>query len=317
MQIIRELTTAKINSPTVLTIGTFDGVHRAHQALIKQLTQSARERQAQATVVAFHPRPKAVLAPQLNHNDYLTTPEERLALFAELGIDSLVLIPFTLELSYMSAHDFMKLLVERLQMIELWAGHDFALGKNREGNLEKLITLGQELNYTVREFTPILINGAIISSTKIRQLLLEGEVRQATDFLGRYPSFSSEIIQGARRGHSLGFPTANFAVPAERLLPANGVYATFVQLPGSKERLPGVTNVGIRPSFGESERTVETHIFDFDENLYGQRLTLEFVERLRPEKKFNGIDELAVQITHDANQARALLAQEQVPSFEF
>lgn len=317
MQIIQELTTAKISNPTVLTIGTFDGVHRAHQALIKQLTQSARERQAQAAVIAFHPRPKAVLTPQFNHNDYLTTPEERLALFAKLGIDSLVLIPFTIELSRMSAHDFMKLLTERLQMVELWAGRDFALGKNREGNLEKLIALGRELDYTVREFTPILINGAIISSTKIRQFLLEGEVRQATDFLGRYPSFSSEIIQGARRGHSIGFPTANFAVPAERLLPANGVYATFVQFPGSNKRLPSITNVGIRPSFGESERTVETYIFDFDGNLYGQRLILEFIERLRPEKKFNGIDELVAQITHDAVQARALLAQEQIPSFEF
>lgn len=317
MQIIRELTTAQISSPTVLTIGTFDGVHRGHQALIKQLKQSAQQRQAQATVIAFHPRPKAVLAPHLNNNDYLTTPEERIALFAALGIDILILTPFTLELAQTTAHDFMKRLVERLNMVELWAGHDFALGKNREGNLEKLIALGQELNYTVCEFTPILINGAIVSSTKIRQLLLEGEVRQATDLLGRYPSLSSEIVQGAQRGHSIGFPTANFAVPAERLLPANGVYATFVQLPGGSERLPCVTNVGVRPSFGESARTVETYIFDFEGNLYGQQLTLEFVERLRPEKKFNGIGELVTQISHDAEQAHALLMKEQVPSFEY
>jgi riboflavin kinase/FMN adenylyltransferase len=314
MQIIRDLAVVKVNGPTVLTIGTFDGLHRGHQALIRQLKQSAKERQAQATVIAFHPRPKAVLAPHLSNNDYLTTPEERIALFEELGIDILLLIPFTLELSQTTAHDFMKLLVERLHLIELWAGHDFALGKNREGNLGKLIALGKALNYTVREFTPILINGAIVSSTKIRELLLAGEVRQATEFLGRYPSLSSEIIQGARRGHSIGFPTANFAVPAERLLPANGVYASFAQLPGSGQRLASVTNVGIRPSFGGGERTVEAHIFDFEGNLYGQRLTLEFVERLRPEKKFNSIDELVTQITHDAEQARALLMKERLPS---
>ncbi len=312
MQIIRDFEAAHLNSPTVLAIGTFDGLHRGHQALINQLKQSAQERQAQAAVIAFHPRPKTVLAPHLPHNDYLTTPEERIALFEKLGLDILILIPFTLEFSQTTAYDFMKLLVQRLNLVELWAGHDFALGKNREGNLEKLRALGQELNYSVREFTPILINGEIVSSTQIRQLLLAGEVRQATEFLGRYPSLSSEIVQGAQRGHTIGFPTANFAVPAERLLPANGVYATFVQLPGAAQRRASVTNVGIRPSFAGTEQTVETYIFDFEQNLYGQRLTLEFVERLRPEKKFNSINELVAQITHDAQEARTLLAKEAI-----
>ena len=312
MQIIRDFEAAHLNSPTVLAIGTFDGLHRGHQALINQLKQSAQERQAQAAVIAFHPRPKTVLAPHLPNNDYLTTPEERIALFEKLGLDILILIPFTLEFSQTTAYDFMKLLVRRLNLVELWAGHDFALGKNREGNLEKLRALGQELNYSVREFTPILINGKIVSSTQIRQLLLAGEVRQATEFLGRYPSLSSEIVQGARRGHTIGFPTANFAVPAERLLPANGVYATFVQLRSAAQRRASVTNVGIRPSFAGTEQTVETYIFDFEQNLYGQRLTLEFVERLRPEKKFNSINELVAQITHDAQEARTLLAKEAI-----
>jgi riboflavin kinase/FMN adenylyltransferase len=194
--------------------------------------------------------------------------------------------------------------------VELWAGHDFALGKNREGNLEKLRALGHELNYRVCEFTPILINDKVVSSTQIRDLLRAGEVRQATEFLGRYPSLNSEIVQGANRGHTIGFPTANFAVPPERLLPANGVYATFVKLPGEMQRRASVTNVGIRPSFEGTERTVEAYIFDFDQMIYGQRLTLEFVERLRPEKKFNGINELVAQIRHDAEQARQLLAKE-------
>ncbi len=310
MKIFRDLATVQLEHPTVLTIGTFDGVHRGHQALVKQLTQTAHRRGAQAAVMAFHPRPKAVLAPHLPNNDHLTTPEERIALFEQLGLDSLLLIPFTLEFAQTTAYNFMKLLVERLRLVELWAGHDFALGKNREGNLARLAELGRELNYTLHEFAPIYIEGELVSSTRIRQLLLEGDVRRATTFLGRYPSFSSQIIQGAQRGRTIGFPTANFAVPGERLLPANGVYATWVQLPGSTQHLPSVTNVGIRPSFGGTERTVEAYIFDFEANLYGQSLTLEFVERLRPEKKFNGIDELVAQISHDSAQARALLAKE-------
>jgi riboflavin kinase / FMN adenylyltransferase len=312
MQIIRDFAAAHLEGPTVLTIGTFDGLHRGHQALIKQLQQSATEHQAQAAVIAFHPRPKTVLAPHLPNNDYLTTPEERIALFEKLGLDSLILIPFTLEFSQTRAANFMHLLVERLNLVELWAGHNFALGKNREGNLEKLRALGQELNYNVCEFRPILINGKIVSSTQIRNLLLAGEVRQATEFLGRYPSLSSEIVQGARRGHTIGFPTANFAVPPERLLPANGVYATFVQLPGESGRRASVTNVGIRPSFEGTQRTVEAYIFDFDRDIYGQRPTLEFVERLRPEKKFSSIDELVAQIGHDAQVARDLLVKEEV-----
>lgn len=310
MQIIRDFAAAYLSGPTVLTIGTFDGLHRGHQALIQQLQQSARERQAQTAVIAFHPRPKTVLAPHLPNNDYLTTPAERIALFEKLGLDILILIPFTLEFSQTTAADFMRLLVERCNMVELWAGHDFALGKNREGNLEKLRALGQGLHYTVHEFTPLLIDGEIVSSTQVRNLLLAGDVRRATEFLGRYPSLSSEIVQGAQRGRTIGFPTANFAVPAERLLPANGVYATFARLPGETQRRASVTNVGIRPSFDSTERTVEAYIFDFDQNIYDQRLTLEFVERLRPEKKFSSIDELVAQIRHDAEQARQLLTQE-------
>lgn len=310
MQIIRDFAAAHLNGPTVLTIGTFDGLHRGHQALIQQLQQSARERGAQAAVIAFHPRPKTVLAPHLPNNDYLTTPAERIALFEKLGLDILILIPFTLEFSQTTAADFMSLLVERFNMVELWAGHDFALGKNREGNLEKLRALGQDLHYTVHEFTPLLIDGEIVSSTQVRNFLLAGDVLRATEFLGRYPSLSSEIVHGAQRGRTIGFPTANFAVPAERLLPANGVYATFAQLPGETQRRASVTNVGIRPSFDSTERTVEAYIFDFDQDIYEQRLTLEFVERLRPEKKFSSIDELVAQIRSDSEQARRLLIQE-------
>lgn len=310
MKIIQDLAEARLTGPTVLTIGTFDGLHRGHQALIDQLIQAAQKRQAQTAVIAFHPRPKTVLVPNRPNNDYLTTPEERIALFEAMGLDVLTLTPFTLQLSQTTAYDFMKLVKERLNLVELWAGHDFALGKNREGNIEKLAELGREFDYNVHVFEPVVVEGQLVSSTKIRQLLLDGEIRRTAQLLGRYPSVSGAVIKGAQRGYTVGFPTANLDPPPERLIPANGVYATFVQFPGQNRRYAGVTNVGVRPSFGGETRTVEAHIFDFNEDIYGQRLTLEFVERLRPEKKFSSINELAAQITRDAEQARALLADE-------
>jgi len=310
MQIIRTLADVQLITPTVLTIGTFDGLHLGHQALIAQLTEAAKKRQARTAVITFHPRPKTVLAPHRPQNDYLTTSEERLALFSELGLDVLILIPFSVEFAQTSAYNFMKMLTKHINLVEFWSGHDFALGKNREGNIEKLAELGRELNYTVCEFTPVLIDGQIISSTQIRQLLLAGEVRQAGRLLGRYPAISSEVVAGVQRGRKIGFPTANLAIPSERLLPANGVYATFIQRSDDERRYASVTNVGIRPSFEDDERTVESYIFDFNEDIYGQRLTLEFVEHLRSEKKFNGIDELMAQIKQDSEQARKVLDTE-------
>lgn len=302
------LTEPSISTPTVLTIGTFDGLHRGHQLLISRVKASARRQNAQAVVMAFHPRPKDVLAPHLPHNDYLTTPPERIALLEQLGVDILILIPFTLELARISAADFMRLLVDRLNLIELWAGHDFKLGRGGEGDLTVLTALGQELGYTVHRFEPLLLEEQIVSSTNIRRLLQKGQIRRATAMLGRYPSLSGQVAPGAGRGRTIGIPTANLAAPPEQLIPANGVYATFVLV--DQQRLFGVTNIGIRPSFDEAERTVETYILDFEGDLYGQQLTLEFVERIRPEKKFDGVEELVAQIKQDAARAGRLLAQE-------
>ncbi len=301
----------QLTEPTVLTIGTFDGLHRGHQSLVKQLKAAAARNQAQSAVIAFHPRPKAVFAPHRFGQDYLTSADERIRLFEAVGLDVLLGSPFTLELAQTSAFDFMELLVEHLKVIELWAGHDFALGKGREGTVAKLMEIGQDLGYTVHEFDPFLVKDEIVSSTHIRQLLTQGDVRQASHLLGRYASLRSQVVQGAQRGRTIGFPTANLAIPTEKLLPLNGVYATFVQFEGSRHRYPSVTNVGVRPSFdGTGERTVEAYIFDFDRSIYGETLTLEFVEHLRPEKKFSGIHELKAQIAQDAADARRILAEE-------
>lgn len=315
MQLFQDFSEIHLTEPTVLTIGTFDGVHRGHQSILDQLKSSAQELQAKSATIAFHPRPKTVFAPEKFGNDYLTTSEERIDLFEKMGLDVLVLIPFTLKFAQTTAYDFVKLLVDKLNIIQLCIGSDFALGKNREGNIERLAELGKEFNYSLCEITPFFLDGEIVSSTRIRGELLAGNVRQAAQLLGRYPSLTSKIIQGAQRGRTIGFPTANFFVPRERLLPANGVYATYVQgVKDNSQRLPSVTNIGVRPSFGEDERTVETFIFDFTKDLYGQTLTLKFVEHLRPETKFESIDALIAQIKQDAEQARNLLATEVVPA---
>lgn len=310
MQVIRDLTEARLTEATALAIGTFDGVHRGHQDLLNHLKTVAAKHQAQTAVIAFHPRPKTVFAPQLYSNDYLTTATERIALLKSNGVDVLLLMPFSKELSQITAFDFVKLVVENLYVVELCVGYDFALGKNREGNVQKLKELGQQFDYGVTIIEPFLLDGQVVSSTQIRQELLSGNVRHAAYLLGRYPSLTSEVIEGAKRGRTIGFPTANLAAPSERLLPTNGVYATFIQRLGDPQRYPSVTNVGVRPSFDGVERTVETYIFDFSENIYGQTFTLEFVERLRPEQKFDGIDALIAQITADSEQARELLARE-------
>ena len=310
MQIVTDINKIQLTTPTVLTIGTFDGVHRGHQALLAQLRTAAARRQAASAVIAFHPRPKRVLAPHLPNNDYLTTPAERIALFEHCGLDTLILTPFTLEFAEISAYDFVKLLVDRLNLVELWCGHDFALGKNREGDVARLTELGRQFGYTVHEFDPLLIDGMVISSTKIRQLLGEGEVRQATQLMGRFPSISGPVVPGDRRGRTLGFPTANLDVPAERLLPANGVYATLAHLPGRARPYQSVTNVGVRPSFDDKIHTVEAYLFDFSSDIYGDHLTLDFVERLRPEMKFDNIEQLKAQIARDSAAAQKLLTAE-------
>ncbi|MEM7348652.1 MAG: bifunctional riboflavin kinase/FAD synthetase [Chloroflexota bacterium] len=311
MQIFRDLSETQLTSPTVLTIGTFDGIHRGHQALIAKINRSAQNQQAQSAVLAFHPRPKAIFAPHKFNNDYLSTPEERIAYFEALGLDILLLIPFTPEISQVQAYDFVKILVNQLKMVELWAGYDFALGKDRAGDVDTLRTWGKTFNYRLSDIEPVIIDGKAVSSTRIRKMLQMGDVAGATNLLGRYPSIQGTIVKGHQRGRTIGFPTANLDTPPERLIPANGVYATFVQRPGDPYKLPSVTNIGVRPSFeGDAPtRTIEAHIFDFAEDIYDQTVTLEFVQHLRPEKKFDGIDALIAQIGQDADQARALLAE--------
>jgi riboflavin kinase/FMN adenylyltransferase len=304
MKVIDDLTKANLRQETILTIGTFDGVHRGHQVLIGHVVERARATDRLAALVTFHPHPAMVLAPE-RAPKYLTTPGEKVALLERLGLDLVVLIPFNRQVAATRAVDFVKALVEHLRMRELWVGADFALGRNREGDVPRLRELGQDMGFEVHVLEPISIEDNIISSSRVRALLREGCVEGASQLLGRHYRVSGEVVTGARRGHKLGFPTANLQVRPERAVPADGVYAVFAVL--GRDRFPAVANVGVRPTFDNGNRTIETHIFDFDQELYGCDLVIEFVARLRDELRFEDVDQLIAQMGLDSKAARRIL----------
>jgi riboflavin kinase/FMN adenylyltransferase len=307
MQIIDDLSQIHLDKDTILTIGAFDGVHRGHQYLIGQLLQRARRTHRLAGLITFHPHPSAVLSPR-NPTRYITTPGEKAALLERLGLDIVAIVPFNREMAQTSARRFIEMVSRQLRMKELWVGKGFALGRGREGTPDVIRALGQEMGFSVETVTPLVWKGEIISSTRIRSLLFRGQVRKATELLGRYPSLAGEVVRGAQRGRCLGFPTANLEVRAERAVPANGIYATYAVL--GEERYQSLANVGVRPSFDNGERTVETYILDFEADIYGYDLVVEFVQRLRPEKRFTDIKDLIAQIERDIVEARRILAAE-------
>ncbi len=308
MEIIDDLSSVNPDGDTILTVGAFDGVHRGHRHLIQQMVEEARQAKRLAGLITFYPDPSAVLSPY-NPTRYLSTPGEKAALLERLGLDILAILPFDQGMAQTSARDFIDLVRRHLHMVELWVGEDFALGRARQGNVTALRAMEQELGFTVRVIEPMTWQGQIISSTRIRSLLLQGKVRQAAQLLGRYPSLAGEVMRGSQRGHCLGFPTANLEVRKERIIPADGTYAVYARL--GKERHQGVANVGVRPSFEiGSERIVEVHILDFRRAVYDSDRRVEFVERLRDERRFADVEELKVQIERDIARTRRIGAEE-------
>ena len=288
-----------------LTIGVFDGIHRGHQEIIHKLTAGAHHNGAPAVVLTFSPHPALVLAGR--DIRCLTTPEERASILFGLGIDTVITMDFTHELANHTAENFMADLKRQLGLKALLTGYDFALGKNRAGNVERLTQLGLELGYQVTALEPVRINGEVISSTLIRQTIAMGEVRLASEKLGRYYAMTGSVVSGDGRGRTIGIPTANVDAPACKALPLNGVYACWAHLGEKKYR--SVVNIGLRPTFvtGEVLPRVEAHLLDFVDDLYGQDLTLEYVERLRAEQKFPSVDALVAQIKADIHTAQELL----------
>jgi riboflavin kinase/FMN adenylyltransferase len=289
-----------------VTIGSFDGVHRGHQELIRGLVKEAHQAGAPAVVLTFYPHPAVVLR-GISGPFYLTPPAERRELIIRLGVDEVVTLAFNQQLASLSAAEFMSELSTRLALNQLWVGFNFALGHNREGNVPVLQRLGEALDYSVKVIPPININGSLISSSLIRKALAAGGVEDAALGLGRFYSVTGEVVRGNGRGHQLGFPTANLFVWNEQLIPAYGIYACWVWVDG--ERRPAVTSIGVRPTFEKNPviPTIETYLLDFNRNLYGQQLRLEFVTRLRDELRFNSIGALVDQINLDVENAKRLL----------
>jgi len=300
--------TLPLLGPTVLTIGFFDGVHLGHRRLIARTAELARERTAQAVAVTFWPSPASVVRPDISIQ-LLSTLEEKLILLDGLGqLDAVLVLPFDLETSSLSPEMFLDLMASICQPLALVEGTDFALGHRRIGDITYLRALGGQRGFTVESYE-VHAEGERVSSTRIRKLIQAGTLSAATRLLGREYTLLGEVVTGERRGRLLGFPTANLRYDARKTLPARGVYAVRVRLPGELEASHlAVCNIGVRPTFGsESHLMVEVYLLDDGMDLYGLHLEVEFVGRLREERRFNGIDELRAQIAVDVEHARELL----------
>ncbi len=291
-----------------LTIGVFDGVHLGHQAIIRRLVAGARRAGVPAVVLTFHPHPEAVLK-GLTQPFYLTLPEERAALLGSLGVEVVVTQPFTRELASQPGEAFLRRLKEHLGFSHLWVGYDFAMGRARDMDTARLHALQTKYAYRLEVLRPVIINGETISSSKIRAWLRLGEVERANRGLGRPYTLKGKVVPGDARGRQIGVPTANVRPPAERLVPARGVYACRVRVGETLYR--AATNIGIRPTFdGDSSppQTVEAHILDFDGDLYGEEIEVQFLRRLRDERRFAGIQDLLGQIHQDIQLVREVVS---------
>jgi len=304
MQIEDELAKVKPQRETLLTVGVFDGLHLGHQRLLSHLRDEAQKRGWLSGVITFESHPQVVLSAE-SKLLWLSDLETRIDLLRGLGMDVVVALPFNPELAQLTAREFIQLLKDHLRMRGLIVGPDFALGRNREGDAERLRLLGQEMGFSVEVIPPVVLDGEVISSSAVRQALAQGDMKRVEKFFGRPFSLSGEIVSGDERGGTLGYPTANLDVRAEQALPGDGVYVTVAHLDG--ESLPSVTSIGVRPTFGGGKRLVETYLLDYEGELHGQRLRIDLLDKLRDEKRFGNAEELKSAIGKDVERARAIL----------
>ncbi|MDK9717472.1 MAG: bifunctional riboflavin kinase/FAD synthetase [Trichlorobacter sp.] len=291
---------------SVVTIGNFDGVHRGHREIFRQVTNRAKELSALSVVVTFTPHPLRVLRPDDRRFCLITTDDQKRELIAESDIDLLLVIPFSKEFSELSADFFVRRVLHTCLGVRfLVIGHDYAFGSGREGNESFLVKMGRELNFEVQTLDPVGDDGILFSSTAVRQLVTDGIVAGALQILGRCHRISGQVVHGREIGRSLGFPTANIVTHNE-LIPGDGVYAVWVSVLG--ELFMGACSVGVNPTFGGGQHTIEVFLFDFSADLYGQDVVIHFVDKLRDIKKFSDKAALMSQIFSDVATARNILA---------
>jgi riboflavin kinase/FMN adenylyltransferase len=289
---------------SILTIGVFDGVHLGHKTLISELTKQAKQKKYCSGVVTFRQHPEDVLSTD-KKLPFLTDIATRTSLLKEAGADFVAPLTFSNDLANLDAQSFIALLQKHLKMRGLIIGPDFALGKERKGDIASLTKLGKEMGFTVKVVPPLVINGETVSSTAIRQALAEGNMEKYRALTGRPFSLHGKVVSGAGRGGGLGFPTANLDVSKGQAIPPDGVYCGLARINGNNFQT--MTNIGKNPTFGKNERTIESFLLNYHGDLYGYELTVDFVSRLRDEKKFTDINELKKQVADDVKQGKAIL----------
>lgn len=292
----------------VLTIGTFDGVHIGHQKIIDQLNEEAAKIGGESVLFTFFPHPRMILFPESHGLKLIQTQKEKLEKLERMGLQNIIVYPFTFEFSRLSALEFVRdILVNKLHVKKLVIGYDHQFGKNREGTIDFLKNISDTYNFSVVEIPPQIVNNVNVSSTKIREAILHGEIELANGFLGEPFQLSGEVIHGNALGRTIGYPTANIKIDSDlKLIPGNGVYAVKVKV--KESWFCGMLNIGVRPTLNkESALTIEVNIFDFSEDIYGEILTVQFLSKWRDEKKFDGITELKEQLKKDEETIRRML----------
>ena len=312
MKVYRNIIETRNIPNAVVTIGTFDGVHLGHQAIFSKMKTLAQGIGGQTVVVTFSPHPRQVLNIDSSHLRFITTPEEKLRKFEEFGIDNVVILPFTKEFSRTPSEVFIKdYIIDNIKPVYIVVGYDHHFGKNRMGDFELLNSLMKKYNFKVERVTAQDVENIAVSSTKIRNALAQGNVKSANRLLGYAYTITSEVVVGNKIGRTLGFPTANLELPQEYMLISNrGVYACLVDYNGKTYK--AMANIGHRPTIGdrsEDNPIIEVHLFDFDGDLYGKQLRVRFIDRIRDEEKFSGLDELKAQLAQDREKAKDILSK--------
>ena len=309
MQVFHDLASIKKDKNTVITIGTFDGIHLGHRNIIEKVKKNATVYGARNFVVTFNPHPRRILS-KANNIKILSTLREKISALENLGVENVYVIEFTKEFSQLAAEKFFSdYIINGMGLKEIIIGYDYHFGKGRGGSVETLMKLGKEHNFSVNQIEEIKINGDTVSSTKIRNALMEGNIELANRYLGGQYSFSGFVITGDKRGRTLGFPTANIQPDdSEKLLPALGIYLVEILVRG--KNFFGLLSVGKRPTFYDEGKIVpEVYIYDFDEDIYNEYVTVKVIERLRGEEKFSSAEDLIVQMNKDKESGLEILSK--------
>jgi len=310
MRVVRSLTEVTRDRSSVVTVGTFDGVHLAHQEIVREVVRRAKVNEGRSVVVTFDPHPREVLGSRGAFPGLLTTVEERIGLIRDLQVDLLVVVPFTYEFSRISPARFYEdVLVRGVGLSEVVVGYDHMFGKDRAAGIDELVHMGRSMHFSVFAVQPFMLGGETVSSSLIRQSLAAGDVVKARRMLGRPYAFRSRVVPGDGRGRTIGVPTANLRPEAEtKLIPANGVYVVAVRHPGGDAA--GMMNIGVRPTVSDAgARVIEVHLLDFTGDLYGAGVEVHLLRRLREERRFASLDELKAQLARDRAETLRVLAE--------